>query len=170
MKDLKSSFFTLSKLTKFFIIAAVLTMAGCDEDNPFIVDFSLVPEPFDTSNTTLVTTTSGLGYHVIREGSGPFVVTRRDNIRVFFTGRLTNGEIFDSSYRNRSTTPSLFSNLGALIPGFREGLIGMKEGEQRVLIIPPSLAYGNITERANPNFRFRNDTLVFDVELDEILN
>ena len=159
-----------TSLSKLLFIGLIVVLASCDDDNPFVVDFSTVPPPFEIGNAPLVTTPSGLGYHVIREGSGPFEVTRRDNIRVFFTGRLTNGEVFDSSYRNGSTTPSTFSNLGTLIDGFREGLIGMRVGEQRVLIIPPSLAYGNITERSNPNFRFRNDTLIFDIELDSILN
>ena len=158
----------LSLLHKLLFTSIALLVISCSGDNPFRVDFSMVPEPFDTENVPLVTTSTGLGYHVIREGEGPFTVTRRDNINVFYTGRLTNGEVFDSSYRNGNSLPLNFANLGSLIDGFREGLIGMKEGEQRVLVIPPELAYGNVTERSNPNFRFRTDTLIFDVELDEI--
>ena len=170
MKNQTSLFTHLTGLAKIVALALIVFVAGCDEENPFVLDFSTVPPPFEIGNAPLVTTESGLGYHVIREGSGPFSVTRRDNVQVFFTGRLTNGEIFDSSYSNGRTFPSTFVDLGTLIDGFREGLIGMREGEQRVLIIPPSLGYGDITSRSNRNFRFRNDTLVFDIELDAILN
>lgn len=159
---------TFSKRIIPILLLSFLTIGfiSCNDDDPFEVDYSAVPEPFDISNAERVETETGLIYYVVEEGSGAFEVQRRDQVRVFYTGRINNtGEIFDSSYRNRNTSPTSFSSLENLIAGFREGLIGMKEGGKRVLIIPPELGYGN-----SPSSRLSDDTLRFDVELDEIIS
>ena len=80
---------------------------------------------------------------------------------MYYTGRKTNGEVFDSSYKNSQTDPSIFSVAG-LIEGFTEGLIGMEEGGKRVIIVPPELGYAGTTNALYA------DTLVFDLELDTI--
>ena len=56
-----------------------------------------------------------------------------------------------------------------LIDGFTEGVLGMKEGGKRVLVIPPELAYLNYTGNSRTLIDLRNDTLVFDIELDTII-
>lgn len=159
---------TISKrlFSLLFLTTLTLGLLSCDNDDPFEVDYSAVPEPFDISSAERVETETGLVYYVVEEGTGEFQVQRRDQVRVFYTGRINNtGEIFDSSYRNRNTTPTSFASLENLIAGFREGLIGMKEGGKRVLIIPPELGYGN-----SPSSRLSDDTLRFDVELAEIVS
>lgn len=155
---------SLRNLLPFLLlIIFTLSFTACDDD-PFEIDYSDAPPPFDIENAERVETESGLVYYVVEEGGGAFEVQRRDRIRVYYTGRReSNGEIFDSSYRNGSQTPATFNSLNDVIEGFREGLLGMKEGEKRVLIIPPELGYGN-----SETHRLRNETLRFDVELAEI--
>jgi|AntRauTorcE11897_2_1112592.scaffolds.fasta_scaffold03245_3 peptidylprolyl isomerase len=150
-------------LPLLLLLVFTISFSSCDDD-PFRVDYSDAPAPFDISNADRVETESGLIYYVIEEGGGEFEVQLRDVVQVYYTGRReSNGKIFDSSYRNGSLRPSTFNSLNNLIEGFREGLIGMKEGEKRVLIISPELGYGN-----SPSSNLSDETLRFDIELAEI--
>lgn len=153
------------KELKLFITAVIITLFinACGSDDPFSVDFSSAPEPFPIESSQRVENPSGLIYYVVEEGTSIDTVTRRSPIFVFYTGRTMNGKIFDSSYINGAQTPKQIGDLGAHVPGFREGVIGMREGEKRVLFVPPHLGYGN-----SETHELRNDTLRFDIELDEI--
>jgi FKBP-type peptidyl-prolyl cis-trans isomerase len=159
-----------SKLRYFFTLSALLLLSGyltaCDDGFSFRPpDFSLVPEPFDISNITPVTTPEGLVIYVVQEGEaflGP--VTARDRVLVRYTLRLEDGTIEDSSYRERNPDPIRFG-LSDVIRGFREGMIGMVEGEKRVVIVPPSLGYGN-----QPGHRLGSQTLRYDIELVAIVD
>lgn len=84
-----------------------------------------------------------------------------DNIAVHYTGWLTNGKKFDSSVdRNQEFEFNLGS--GEVIPGWDQGVVGMKPGGKRRLTIPPSLAYGPIgTGGVIPP----NAALLFEIEL-----
>lgn len=142
------------------LLVFTLAFSACDED-PFEIDYSSAPPPFDIENAERVEKESGLVYYIVEEGGGAFEVERRDRVSVYYTGRReSNGEIFDSSYRNGNPAPTVFNSLNNLIEGFREGLIGMKEGEKRVLIIPPELGYGN-----SESSSLSDETLRFDIEL-----
>ncbi len=85
-----------------------------------------------------------------------------DSVTVNYVGSLTNGTVFDAS-ANHGTTGFTF-NLGAgqVIKGWDQGIVGMKEGGKRKLVIPASLAYG---DQAVGNVIPANSTLVFEVEL-----
>src|SRR6185437_10448797 len=63
-----------------------------------------------------------------------------DQLTVNYTGKLENGTVFDTSVGKQ---PFVFT-LGAkqVIPGWDQGLLGMKVGGKRLLIIPPAMAYG----------------------------
>ena len=111
----------------------------------------------------VITTESGLQYIVLKEGEGD-VPTTEDQVRVHYTGKLLNGEVFDSSYeRNQPVTFYVRS----VIPGWTEALQLMKPGAEYKLFIPSDLAYG---EQGNPRGGIGpNETLIFDVKLIDII-
>ncbi len=86
-------------------------------------------------------TSSGLMVTTVKEGNGKSIVTG-DKIKVRYTGWLMDGTKFDSSI-DRGKTFEFTLGAGRVIKGWEEGLSGMKPGERRQLIIPPSLGYGN---------------------------
>ena len=71
----------------------------------------------------------------------PRKVESGDVISVHYSGELTNGNVFDSSYqRNEPFTFKI--GIGQVIKGWDQGIIGMCIGENRELVIPPELGYG----------------------------
>lgn len=96
---------------------------------------------------------------VVTEGTGNEVVESGDSITVDYTGILEDGTEFDSSV---GKTPFTFIiGQGTVIPGWDQGLLGMKVGEERKLIIPSDLAYGASGSGSIPP----NATLIFTVKL-----
>lgn len=95
----------------------------------------------------------------IRIGTGA-EVAEGDTVTVHYIGTTQDGVRFDSSYE-RGTPFSFTVGAGAVIQGWEKGLIGMKLGGQRILVIPSEMAYGNRKVGAIPP----NSTLVFAVEL-----
>lgn len=104
------------------------------------------------------TTTSGLQYVVEKEGTGA-QPTAEDEVTVHYTGKLLNGQVFDSSV-NRGE-PATFP-LNRVIPGWTEGVQLMKEGAKYTFFIPSDLAYG---PQGMPGAIPPHSTLIFDVEL-----
>lgn len=95
-------------------------------------------------------------------GTGPELTTG-DTAVVHYVGRLQNGQEFDNS--NKRGEPFTFTiGTGQVIAGWDEGLLGMKVGGQRILVIPAEKAYGSRGAGPIPP----NATLVFAVELLEI--
>jgi FKBP-type peptidyl-prolyl cis-trans isomerase len=102
----------------------------------------------------------GLQYLDIKVGPGP-VAKQGSTLQVEYTGWLqSNGQKFDSSY-DRGGQPFTVSPLGQaqVIQGWNEGLIGIRAGGTRRLIIPAALAYGSTGQGSIPP----NATLIFDV-------
>jgi peptidylprolyl isomerase len=106
-----------------------------------------------------ITTPTGLKYVVVEEGTGETPASGA-TVTVHYTGKLLNGEKFDSSV-DRGQPISFPVGKGQVIKGWEEALLGMKKGEKRVLIIPPELGYGAAGRGPIP----ANATMVFDVEL-----
>ena len=105
---------------------------------------------------------SGLQYTVITEGEGKKPAAT-DRVKCHYEGTLTNGEIFDSSYKRGE--PAVFP-LNGVIAGWTEGVQLMSEGSKYRFFIPYNLAYGaNGAGQAIPPYA----ALVFDVELIEVL-
>jgi peptidylprolyl isomerase len=107
------------------------------------------------------TTASGLKYRDVVVGKGP-QPKPGDDILVNYTGRFTNGKIFDSSLSPGRTPFELHLGRGEVIKGWDEGLSTMHVGGKRKLIIPPDLAYG---AGGYAGVIPPNSTLTFDVEL-----
>lgn len=155
------------------LLLTSLFLHGCNDDDFYVPDLSTVPEPYLDSKTPIETIekSSGLTIHIFEEGDGQFTVSDRDDILVRYTGRLTNNNIFDSSWIDGFEFPIEF-NVQAVVPGFSRGLIGMREGGVRTFVIPPELGYGSQGGRGGQGLAGipPNSTLIFDVELVQILD
>lgn len=92
-------------------------------------------------------------------GTGP-AVEEGDTIAVHYTGRLRSGEEFDSS-RRRGEPFTFTVGSGSVIAGWEQGVLGMRAGGERILVIPPALAYGADGYGPIPG----NATLLFAIEL-----
>ncbi len=104
---------------------------------------------------------SGLYTVLLKKGSGEPPATGT-TIQVHYTGRLlANDQVFDSSHQ-RGTPIAFPVGTGRVIQGWDEALGQMKKGEERLLIIPPELAYG---ARGAAGVIPPNAWLLFDVEL-----
>ncbi len=109
----------------------------------------------------VITTPRGVQYIDVRMGTGP-TPKKGQVVVVHYTGWLKNGTKFDSS-RDRGEPFEFALGTGRVIPGWDEGLVTMKVGGRRTLLIPPELGYG---ERGTPGGPIPpNATLKFDVEL-----
>lgn len=107
-------------------------------------------------------TESGLQYRVLEQGEGA-VPSRQDRVRVHYTGKLTDGTVFDSSVARGE--PAEFP-VNGVIAGWIEALTLMPVGSKWQLVIPHQLAYGERGAGASiPPF----STLIFEVELIDIL-
>ena len=88
------------------------------------------------------------------------VAAAGDTVRVHYTGTLMSGKKFDSS-RDRGKPFEFQVNMGRVIKGWDQGIMGMKVGGKRKLTIPASLAYGDKEQPGIP----ANSGLKFDLEL-----
>lgn len=95
-----------------------------------------------------------LQFKIVKSGTGE-VVPAGGSPEINFTGKLADGEVFSSSEDMGPIT----LDLSKTIPGFSKGIVGMKEGEKRILYIHPDLAYGK--QGPLP----ANSLLIFEVEV-----
>jgi len=117
----------------------------------------------DTKMDGFTTTSSGLQFKDLTPGNGASPKSG-DNVKVHYTGWLLDGTKFDSSVDRGQ--PFVFPiGQGRVIKGWDEGVLTMKIGGKRVLIIPADLAYG---EKGAGGSIPPNATLKFEVELIEI--
>ncbi len=120
---------------------------------------SWVSIPIDRNSIGATTTESGLKYidHVVGTGASP---KSGQTVTVHYTGTLTDGSKFDSSV-DRGQPFEFTIGIGRVIKGWDEGVMSMKVGGKRRLIIPPHLGYGSRNAGPIPP----NSTLIFEVEL-----
>jgi peptidylprolyl isomerase len=94
------------------------------------------------------------------KGSGAAIKKNDKFTAQYVLGTYSSHAIVQSSWTATSMSSTL--NTSNLIPGWVDGLVGMKVGGRREMIIPPSLGYGDTTPGAGIA---KNDTLVFIVDL-----
>jgi len=110
----------------------------------------------------VVSLPSGLQYKILKKGTGP-KVTLTDKISVHYTGTLTNGKIFDSSYEKGKP---LVLKLTDMLKGWQEGVPLMPVGSKFILYVPSELAY---KERTGSGAVPPNSVLIFEIELLNII-
>ena len=116
--------------------------------------------PQQISATQYSTTTRGVLFYDITVGTGNVTQPGR-LLTVHYAGWLESGVKFDSSVDRRETFQFVIG-VGQVIPGWDEGVSGMRVGGHRQIIIPPELAYGaNGSSGVIPP----NATLIFEIEL-----
>lgn len=107
------------------------------------------------------TLSTGVKYATITRGSGSVAGTGQ-TASVLYTGFLaSNGQIFDASLAHGTSPLSFKLGSGQVVPGFEAGVSGMRVGESRIVVIPPSQGYGANAVGSIP----ANSTLVFIVTL-----
>ena len=121
-------------------------------------DASALGGPMDSADTRF--TASGLKITELNLGDGAEAAAGQ-TVVVHYRGTLENGKQFDASY-DRVTPFSFPLGAGRVIKGWDEGVVGMKVGGKRKLVIPPDLAYGS---RGAGGVIPPNATLTFEVEL-----
>jgi FKBP-type peptidyl-prolyl cis-trans isomerase len=98
-------------------------------------------------------------------GTGPAVTSPSQTVTIAYVGALySNGKVFDSSWKDVPSTHTISQPASGFVPGFEQGLLGMKVGGRRELIIPASLAYGNKKQGSIPP----NSALIFIVDLHSV--
>jgi FKBP-type peptidyl-prolyl cis-trans isomerase len=115
----------------------------------------------------VVTYPDGLKYIELTVGTGA-VVKSSDSVTVQYTGWLSDGTKFDSSRGPGRTSFPVDLGTGQVIPGWDEGVPGMKVGGKRKLIIPAPLAYGTAGKQDQTSGAYiipPNATLVFEIEV-----
>jgi FKBP-type peptidyl-prolyl cis-trans isomerase len=147
------------------LVAVVLPLAAmlaCKSDSnptaPAIESTTFAPSlGVDLSASTK--TSTGLYYRDLITGTGATAASGH-TLSVHYTGWLANGTQFDTNVA--PATPFPFTlGVGQVIAGWDQGLVGMKVGGRRQLIIPPALGYGSAGVGAIPG----NAILVFNVDL-----
>ena len=141
---------------------------------PTVGHADVSPEPFKKPTKTkkapatvapkgagkVITTASGLKFVDEVVGTGPSPTVGK-KVKVHYTGTLTNGKKFDSSV-DRGEPFEFMIGLGQVIKGWDEGVLTMKVGGKRKLMIPAALGYG---ARGAGGVIPPNADLNFDVEL-----
>lgn len=138
-----------------YIVVPVVAAAVC----------LLVLSLADNHSTGGKKTASGLQITDVKEGEGD-AVRSGDAVAVFYTGKLKNGKEFDSNVGQKPMIVEVGQR--KVIKGWDEGLVGMKKGGIRKLIIPPELGYG---KQGTPDGSIPpNSELHFEIELLAVIN
>lgn len=110
---------------------------------------------------------SGVCVHILEANSDGQKPTAASTVKVHYHGTLPDGTVFDSTIIKADDEPVKFA-LGQVIPGWKEGLLKMREGETAMLGIPPEQGYG---PNGSPDGRIPGmATIFFKVQLLEVLS
>jgi peptidylprolyl isomerase len=156
----------LAVVVMFFVMPGLSPFSAptsADTTNQAAADAALTTQTDQPSPTATMPTENITQLTVKDEvvGTGAAAVAG-DSVTVNYVGALTNGTVFDASANHGSAGFTFNLGAGQVIKGWDQGIVGMKEGGKRLLVIPASLAYG---EQAVGDIIPANSTLVFEVEL-----
>lgn len=133
-----------------------LVLASCGDAPPAEIATEYAPS-LGVDLATMQQSPTGLYTQVLEEGEGE-PAANGSSLSLEYTGYLQDGTRFDASAPGEPFEIVLGET--SLIPGFTEGLQGMRPGESRLLVIPPALAYGS---ESPAEIIPSNATLVFRV-------
>lgn len=120
-------------------------------------------EPATATTTAPSPSASANGLEATDEVVGTGALAQAgDTVTVNYVGILTDGTVFDASARHGTSGFTFVLGAGQVIKGWDEGIVGMREGGTRKLVIPSALAYG---DQAVGGVIPANATLVFEIEL-----
>ena len=147
-------------------IVLALALAACAPKEPQVISNTpasiaeaTFAESLDSDIAKFDTNAAGLYWRDLKEGDGP-VVQAGQVVTVNYDGRFPDGRQFDASAPG---DPIRFPiGVRRVIDGWDQGVVGMKVGGKRQLIIPPALGYG---PGGSPPVIPANATLVFTVEV-----
>jgi FKBP-type peptidyl-prolyl cis-trans isomerase FkpA len=157
------------------LAAAVLALGACGYPDPtpasgaVATEINASPSPSECGDFNAgagqkpIKLPDGLQYIDLKAGTGP-VALKGAKVSMQYTGWLLEGRKFDSSC-DRNQPFSFTIGNGEVIPGWDEGIPGMKAGGERKLIIPPALGYG---DQGSPPTIPGGATLVFVVTLVDV--
>jgi FKBP-type peptidyl-prolyl cis-trans isomerase FkpA len=111
--------------------------------------------------TNVQTTASGLSYVILQQGTGP-APAKGNIVSVTYTGKLTNGKVFDSTEKGGGQPFQFPVGMGQVVPGWDEGFMKLNKGTKAILILPSGLGYG--AQSPGPGIP-EDAVLIFDVEL-----
>jgi FKBP-type peptidyl-prolyl cis-trans isomerase FkpA len=143
-----------AQMDKINALAQARSSAGADKEK--VAGREFVDKAAKEPGTTKLP--SGVIYKTLTPGTGPSPAAT-DRVKVNYEGKLTNGTVFDSSYKRGQ--PAEFG-LNQVIKCWTEGVSKMKVGEKARLVCPSDAAYG---DQGHPPTIPGGATLIFDVEL-----
>lgn len=157
-------------MKRFLALSAVVAAMACNDE------ITGLGPPSDPAKETfapalgvdisaMTKLASGVYVRDVIVGTGDSVTARSDTVWVTYTGYLVNGTEFDSGTNSRF-------NPAGVVPGFRDGLLGMRVGGRRTIVIPSDQGYGatSVKDAAGKILIPRQSTLVFQVELLRVHN
>ena len=146
------------------LVAASALYINANKGSDYPVPSTLNQEVIvtNTASADTITTASGLQYRIMTEGSGTDNPSSSSIVTVHYSGKLTDGTEFDSSYKRNQ--PASFP-VNGVIRGWTEALQLMHVGDKWELTIPSDLAYGR---QGAGNAIPPDAILIFEVELLEI--
>ncbi|MDZ4698322.1 MAG: FKBP-type peptidyl-prolyl cis-trans isomerase [Rhodothermales bacterium] len=141
---------------------SILSISACGLfDFTEEVEQEMLPDaiPRVVADSLFTVTASGLKYYDFVVGEGDPVVAG-ETVVVDYNAWLSDSTLIDSSVL-RGTPVVINLSIGETIPGWIEGMVGMRADGERQLIIPPALAYGETGSAVVPP----NETLIFEITL-----
>jgi peptidylprolyl isomerase len=139
-----------------FIITAIAFLTSCSNTKKIS---SQTETPMPVQQDIILTTLSGVTIKILTKGEGIKPATG-DKITVHYSGKLTDGTKFDSSY-DRNQPFSFTLGTGQVIKGWDDAFAMLQVGDKAEIIIPSALGYGSQANGSIP----ANSVLIFDVEL-----
>jgi peptidylprolyl isomerase len=145
----------VEKIIVLLLLVAAVSIPACSQKDVMPSDKAAAY----MKTPGMVKTPSGLMYVDLVKGTGPFPTPGKP-VSVHYTGYLEDGTVFDSTIESHHPM-SFILGRGQVIEGWEEGVMSMKVGGKRKLVVPPNLAYGSEGSGSIPP----NATLIFEIEL-----